>query len=38
MFWRKKRKKKCIYSLQPGHLEAEQNNKKVKKKVKLKRN
>jgi len=29
-FWRRKRKKICIYSLQPGHLEAEQNDKKVK--------
>ena len=25
-----KRKNKCIYSLQPGHLEAEQNKRKVK--------
>jgi len=35
--WRGKRKNKCIYSLQPGHLEAEQNDRNVKK-VKLKRN
>jgi len=25
-------KRKCIYSLQPGHLEGEQNDRKVKKK------
>jgi len=31
-FWRRKRKKKCIESLQPGHLEAEQNDRKSKKK------
>jgi len=24
------KEKKCIYSLQPGHLEAEQNDRKVK--------
>jgi len=24
------KKKKCIYSLQPGHLEAEQNDRKIK--------
>ena len=30
MFWRRKQKKKCIYSFQPGHLKAEQNNRKVK--------
>jgi len=36
-FWRSKRKKICIYSLQPGHLEAEQNDKKVKRsKIKTK--
>ena len=29
-FWRRKRKKNCIYSRQPGHLEAEQNDRKVK--------
>jgi len=27
----KKKKKKCIYSLQPGHLEAEKNDREVKK-------
>jgi len=27
---RRKRKKKCIYFLQPGHLEATQNDRKVK--------
>jgi len=29
-FLEKKNKEKCIYSLQPGHLEAEQNDRKVK--------
>jgi len=29
-FLRRQRKEKCIYSLQPGHLEAEQNDRKVK--------
>jgi len=28
--WRRKKKKKYVYSLQPGHLEAEQNDRKVK--------
>jgi len=36
-FLEKKKKEKCIYSLQPGHLEAEQNDRKVKE-VKLNRN
>ena len=36
-FLEKKEKNICIYSLQPGHLKAEQNNRKVKKEVKLKR-
>jgi len=32
-----KKKTKCIYCLQPGHLEAEQNERKVeKKKIKKK--
>ena len=31
-FLEMKRKEKCIYSLQPGHLEAEQNDRKVNKK------
>jgi len=29
-FLEKKKKEKCIYSLQPGRLEAEQNDRKVK--------
>jgi len=29
-FFEKKKKEKCIYSLKPGHLEAEQNDRKVK--------
>jgi len=29
-FLEKKKKRKCIYSVQPGHLEAEQNDRKVK--------
>jgi len=29
-FGEEKRKKKCIYSLQPGHLEAEQHDSIVK--------
>jgi len=29
-FFGEEKEKKCIYSLQPGHLEAEQNDRKVK--------
>jgi len=35
-WWRRKWKKMCIYALQPGHFEAEQNDRKVKSKIQIK--